>query len=281
MPRRNMTSITAYVPSYNAEATIRRSVESLLVQTIKPAEVLVIDDGSTDGSIEAIRDLDVRILAQPRNLGRGEARARAMSEAKHEYVLCCDATNTLEPTFVEKALPWFEDHRVAAVFGRMTQPPARNATDRWRGRHLFKVDVTQEPRLQASLCTGGTLMRASAGQQVGGYNRGLRHSEDGELGDRLLAAGFDVVFDPRLTIASIKSNTLGQVLERHWRWYAGTNPSATWREYRKSIGYSIKCMARDDLRAGDPLCVPVSLLSPHYHFWRSLLRKRPIGRTLQ
>jgi hypothetical protein len=116
-------------------------------------------------------------------------------------------------------------------------------------------------------------------RQVGGYNGSLRHTEDAELGDRLLAAGFDVVYDPRLIIASIASNTLGQVLERHWRWYAGPNPSANWREYYKSIGYSIKCMAWADLRAGDPLCIPVSLLSPHYRFWRSLWRKRPIRST--
>jgi hypothetical protein len=114
-------------------------------------------------------------------------------------------------------------------------------------------------------------MRASAALQVGGYNRDLRQTEDADLGERLLAAGFDVVYDPRLVITSIAANTLGQVLERHWRWYAGAHPAANWRGYRKGISYSIKCMARDDLRAGDPLSVPVSLLCPHYHFWRSLL----------
>jgi GT2 family glycosyltransferase len=263
--------VSAYVPCYNAAATVRRAVESVLAQTLRPAEVFVVDDGSTDGSLDAVRGLDVRIVAHPRNLGRGEARARAMSEAQHEHVLCCDATNVLEPTFVEKALPWFEDDLIAAVFGCITQPPARALTERWRGRHLFKTDLARESRRRTSLCTWGTLVRASAVQQVGGYDRTLRHTEDGELGTRLLASGFDVVYDPALTVTSIAPNTVGQVLERHWRWYAGTTASASWREYRKSIGYSIKCMARDDLRAGDPLCVPLSLLSPHYRFWRSLL----------
>jgi GT2 family glycosyltransferase len=265
-------TVSAYLPCYNAAATIRGAVQSVLAQTFKPAEVLVVDDGSTDGSVDAVRDLDVRIVVHPRNLGRGESRARAMSEAKHEYVLCCDATNVLEPMFVEKALTWFDDQQIAAVFGRITQPPAGNLAERWRGRHLFKVDVEQQPRRQASLSTWGALVRASAVQRVGGYDRGLRHTEDGDLGGRLLASGFEVVFDPRLTVTSIAPNTLGQVLERHWRWHAGTSPAASWREYRKGIGYSIKCMARDDLRAGDLLSVPVSLLSPHYHFWRSFLR---------
>jgi GT2 family glycosyltransferase len=246
-------------------------VDGVRAQTIAPAEVLVVDDGSTDGSIEEIRDLDVRILTLPRNLGRGEARARAMCEARYELVLCCDATNVLEPAFVEKALAWFDDAQVAAVFGRITQAPAVNVAERWRGRHLFKVDLVQEPVRRMSLSTWGTLVRASAVRSVGGYDRRLRHTEDGELGSRLLAANLDVVYDPRLEVKSIAANTVGQVLERHWRWYGGTHPSATWREYRKSVAYSIKCMAMDDLRAGDLLSVPLSLFSPHYHFWRSLL----------
>jgi glycosyltransferase involved in cell wall biosynthesis len=266
-----MTSFSAYIPCYNARPTLRRAVLSVLAQTITPAEVLVVDDGSTDGSIDTIRDLDVRVVSMPRNLGRGEARARAMSEAMHDLVLCCDATNTLEPALVEKALGWFDAQQVAAVFGRITQAPAANVAERWRGRHLFKVDLVQQPVRRTSLCTWGTLVRATAVRSVGGYNPQLRHTEDGDLGERLLAANLDVVYDPRLEVQSIAANTLGQVLERHWRWYAGTHPAVSWREYRKSVAYSIKCMAMDDLRAGDLLSVPVSLLSPHYHFVRSLL----------
>jgi len=137
--------------------------------------------------------------------------------------------------------------------------------------------LVQEPRHQASLCTGGAVMRALAAQQVGGYNGGLRHTEDADLGDRLLAGGLDVVYDPHLTIASVASNTLAQVLERHWRWYAGATPSASWREYRKSIAYSIKCMAKDDLRAGDPTAVLISLVAPHYQAWKSWSREAPRG----
>ena len=272
-----MTSFSAYIPCFNAKPTLRRAVLSVLAQTITPAEVLVVDDGSTDGSIDTIRDLDVRVVSMPRNLGRGEARARAMSEAMHDLVLCCDATNTLEPAFVEKARVWLDDDRVAAVFGRITQPPAGSLAERWRGRHLFKVDAAQESRRRTSLCTWGTLVRASAVERVGGYDRQLRHTEDAELGVRLLAGDFDVVYDPALTVTSIAPNTVAQVLERHWRWYAGATPSASWREYRKSIAYSIKCMAKDDLRAGDPTAVLISLVAPHYQAWKSWSREAPRG----
>jgi glycosyltransferase involved in cell wall biosynthesis len=274
-----MMSFSAYIPCYNAEATIRRSVMSVLNQTVAPADVLVVDDGSTDGSIEAIRDLDVRVISLPRNLGRGEARARAMTEATHDLVLCCDATNVLEPAFVEKARSWMADPQVAAVFGRITQAPSTNVAERWRGRHLFKTDLIAHPVRRTSLCTWGTLVRASAVRSVGGYDHRLRHSEDGELGSRLLAANLDVVYDPALTVTSIAPNTLGQVLERHWRWYAGPKEQVSWRGYLSGVAYSAKTMAATDLSARDPLSALVSLFSPHYQFWRSLWRKRLNGRA--
>jgi len=269
-----VTPVTAYVPCYNAAATIRRAVESVLAQTVRPAEVLVVDDGSTDGSIGALRGLDVRVIAHPGNLGRGQSRARAMSEAKHEYILSCDATNVLEPAFVEKAMPWFEDGRVAAVFGRITQPPARTAADRWRARHLFKIDLVQEGRRGASLCTWGALMRASAARAAGGYDPRLRQSEDADLGARLLKGGFDVVFDPQLVVTAVGSNTPRQVLERYWRWNA-TGEALTWYQYLRQVAHSVRVLARQDLAANDPAAVPISLVAPHYQAWKSWNREAP------
>lgn len=267
-------SISAYIPCYNGASTIRRAVQSLLGQTLPAIEVFVVDDGSVDGSAKCLDDLPVRVIRHGRNRGRGAARARAMAEARGELVLCCDATNMLEPMFCEKIVQRFDDPSVSGVFGRFVQPPAANVVERWRGRHLLKVDAVQQARHGVVLSTYGALVRADAVRGAGGYNAGLHHNEDGELGARLLAAGWDVVYDPSASVVSIASNTLLQVLERYWRWYAGKDEETTWRGYWKNIGYSIKGMASADLRAGDPLSVPISLFTPHYQFWKSRCRRR-------
>lgn len=272
-------SIGAYVPCFNNVDTVRHAVESLLRQTVPPLDVVVVDDGSTDLSASTLQGLDVRIVRHDRNMGRGAVRARAMSELRHDLVLCCDATNVLEAAFVEKALSWFAEDRVAAVVGGITQPPAHNLAERWRGRHLFKVGSAQNVRRGVSLATWGTLVRASALRQVGGYDPRLRHTEDGDLATRLLSAGFDIIHDPTLQVISLASNTVFEVLERYWRWYAGTAETVCWRGYWRNIGYSIKAMAAQDLREGDPLSVPVSLVTPHYQFWRSRFRRLRVRRS--
>lgn len=271
--------ISAYVPCFNNAGTIRVAVESLLAQSVPPAEVLVVDDGSSDAPEEQLRDLDVRVIRLERNNGRGTARARAMAAAGHELVVCCDATNALDPSFIERALPWFDNERVAAVVGRIAQGDALDVVSRWRGRHLFKIDVPQAVRHGTTLCTWGTLVRASAVRAVGGFSPALRHTEDGELGERLRAGAFDIVYDPTLQVRSVARNTLSEVLERYWRWHAGVDEHATWGHYVKAMAYSIKGMAAADLRAGDPLAAAISVLCPHYQFWRSQVRRVRRGRA--
>jgi glycosyltransferase involved in cell wall biosynthesis len=268
---------SAYVPCYNNAATLRRAVESVLAQTIAPAEMLVVDDGSTDDSVAQLSGLPIRIVRQERNLGRGAARARAMAEARHELVLSCDAGMALATDFAARALPWFEQPEVAAVFGRIQQPPARTAALRWRARHLYKIRPDARVRHRVALATGGTILRRSAAAAAGGFDPRLRHSEDFDLGARLLATGRDVVCDPALVMISLTHDRMADVLERYWRWHAGKDEVAAWRDYGRNIAYALKVMIADDLRAGDPGAAFISAICPHYQFWKSRRRARRRG----
>jgi len=132
-------------------------------------------------------------------------------------------------------------------------------------------------RHNALLSTYGCVLRREAVMQVGNFDRSLRHSEDAELGRHLLAAGFDVVFDPNLHVISSVTNTVGEVLERYWRWYAGPSEEVNLRGYVKQVLYSLKVMAIQDLRDRDLLSVLITLYSPHYQYWKSWLRRRRVG----
>ena len=260
--------ISAYVPCFNNASAVSDTVQSLLAQNCPILDVFAVDDGSTDESGEMLKTKGVRVIGQPFNMGRGSTRHRAMSEAKSELVVCCDATNVLPPDFVRQLLPWFEDPKIVAVYGRIQDPRPRGAVSRWRSRHLFKMSHAFTVRHYAPLITYGTMMRRSAVLEVGNFDPTLRHSEDAELGERLLAAGYDIVFDPSVPVHCNVRNTLGQVLERYWRWYAGPKEEVTWRGYGRSVVYSIRGMAWQDLKAGDPIAALISLFCPHYQFWK-------------
>jgi hypothetical protein len=232
-------------------------------------ELFVIDDASTDSSSTLIESSGVRIIRSSSNEGRGAVRRRALECAKNELVLGCDAGIALSPEFVERALPWFEDERVAAVQGIIEQPNAPTVASRWRGRHLFKVDPDPQLSRRTLHATTACLVRKSEVMRAGNYRCDLREGEDKELGERLLGLGLDVISDPNLSVRALSDESIVQVLERYSRWHAGHSQIMTFRDYVKQIAYATKIMVVKDLKDGDLLSVPISLISPHYQFWRS------------
>ena len=266
--------LSASIVCYNNETTLGETIRSIQAQTVPVDDLLVVDDGSTDGSAAVAAALGARVIGHPANLGRGAARALAMREARHDLVLCVDATGTIEPAFLSRVLPWFDEPHVAAVCSRIDDPRPRGLVRRWRARHLFRTGAQVSVARKASLITGGSVLRRAAILGIGNFDPDLRYAEDADAGGRLLAAGHDVVFDPRVCMTSTTDNSLAQVLERYWRWSAGSNDAPSWHGYLRQIAYSIKVMARQDLSAGDPAAAAISLLTPHYHAWKTLLRRR-------
>jgi glycosyltransferase involved in cell wall biosynthesis len=266
-----MMKTTACIVCFNNGGTLAAAIESVRAQSHPADELLVIDDASTDGSREVAARHGAAVRALPRNSGRGAARAFAMEQAAHGLVLMCDGPGTLDPGLLAGALPYFDDANVAAVVPRVAQPPPDGVVGRWRGRHLLKCEAPRTTSRRALLATHGAVLRRDAAASVGGFNASLRAGEDADLGRRLLEAGRDVVFDPALVAVTLKHDTLLSVLERYARW--NTPRRMSWREYARQAWFSMRVMAGADLRAGDPLAACISLLSPHWQFWRHRLEK--------
>ena len=263
--------ISAAIPCFNHAATLARCVASVRAQIGSGTTLLVIDDGSTDDSAAVARQGGAEVISQTENLGRGAARARALAGTLTPLLLMCDATLELPPDFLAHAHALFEEPRVAAVFGYVTQPPPTNATGRWRGRHLFKSLPPATADRAALLATGACVLRRDAVRAVGGFDPALRCGEDADLGRRLLAAGWQVVADPALHATCLRTDSLGETLARYARW--NSPQGLSWRAYLRQISYAIKVMAREDLRECDPFGVAISLFSPHYQFWNHIFHR--------
>lgn len=263
--------VSGYIPCYNNASTIVDAIEGLRNQSMPVDEIFVVDDGSTDKSVKVTRETGVEVVVHSRNLGRGATRRDAMEKARHEFVLCCDATNSLEPDFLKKAIRHFKSEEVCSVSGRIMGKKPRSAVDRWRSRHLFKEQVVFPKSSQSKmLITYGTLMRRSSVLEVGNFNANLRHTEDHELGNRLLAAGHQIWGDSTLIVTSLVRNTLREIMERYWRWHAGKDEKFHLGTYWHDIKGSIKPMASTDLAQKDWICACISLMSPHYRFLKTI-----------
>lgn len=265
-------SISAYIPVFNNRITALKTVESILNQSVPVGELFVIDDGSTDGGGEYLQRKGIRVIRFDQNQGRGAVRAHAMKIAKGDWVLNCDATNVLASDFVEKALPELHTASVHGIVGRIVDPNPSCLSDRWRNRHLFQVDWPQKKHPIKHLSTGACFLRKQSVINAGNFNPTLRHSEDWELGTRMLARGMTLIKNPDLIVMPTTSNTIPQLLERYWRWYAGADENVTFGSYVKQVIFSLKVMVSADIKARDPMSIPITLALPHYQFWKSLSR---------
>lgn len=111
--------VSIIVPLYNAEKFIWETVQSVINQTYKDFELLLVDDCSTDRSLaaaEAINDSRVRVIRQEQNAGAYAARNRGLSEAKGRYIAFLDADDKWEPTKLEDTLKFMEEKNAGFVF---------------------------------------------------------------------------------------------------------------------------------------------------------------------
>ena len=100
--------VSIIIPCYNAENWVRQSIQSALDQTWSPVEVIVIDDGSTDKSLEVIKSFGSKIIWETGpNRGANHARNRGLELAKGEYFQFLDADDYLLPGKIERQMKVF------------------------------------------------------------------------------------------------------------------------------------------------------------------------------
>tara|TARA_B100001248_G_scaffold220746_1_gene176669 strand:- start:116073 stop:116879 length:807 start_codon:yes stop_codon:yes gene_type:complete len=262
--------VSAYIPCYNNQETIERAIRSIQAQTVPVDELFVIDDGSTDKTVALIEAMGVTLLRNEKNLGRGATRARAIEHAKHEFIFGSDATLEMPKDFLEKAIPHFEKPQTAAVFGGIREACMETATQRWTARHLYKQHLPQSINPKAFMNTCGLLLRKSYTLEAGNFNPQLKHNEDGELGQKFLDKGYDVVRDPNIYIKSYVKDTVFQLLRRYYRWNLGADPHMSLKDYFHKITYCYGALLPQDIAEGDLGAAGITLLCPHYLFWKQL-----------
>lgn len=115
--------LTVIIPTYNASSHIGRCIDSLTAQTFPEIEFIIVDDGSTDGTIDLVRGLvDSRfvIMRTDRNGGPGAARFAAMARATGDYVGFVDADDTVEPDMFRTLLATAVEHDADIVICGVT-----------------------------------------------------------------------------------------------------------------------------------------------------------------
>ena len=120
LDKKMLSLVSVIIPLYNREKTIQRSIDSVLNQTYTNIEVLVVDDASSDNSVQMLdkyeKDDRVKVFFQPQNRGANAARNRGIKEARGEYVAFQDSDDVWLPDKLEKQIRYMESENFHVSF---------------------------------------------------------------------------------------------------------------------------------------------------------------------
>ncbi len=223
--------VSVLIPAFNEEAVIANCVRAALEVDYPALEVLVLDDGSSDGTAAAAEDAAqgdprLEVIPDPVNRGKAERLNIGFRRASHELVLVCDADTHLHPQSVKFLVSrMLRSPVIAAVAG---SPHVTN-----RGSLLANLQALEAAsiigQIRRTWALGGRvsvvagvlgLFRREAVLSVGGYDERMA-TEDIDLTWSLLLAGWHTAFEPKALIGMEVPSTMRALWAQRCRWARG------------------------------------------------------------
>jgi glycosyltransferase involved in cell wall biosynthesis len=184
---------TVLMPAYNAERFIGEAIRSCLAQTHADFELLIVEDGSTDGTAGVIAgfcDPRIKVLANGDNRGPAFARNRGLAEARGEFIALLDSDDAAMPRRLEIQTRTLRADREAAMCAAWAEVVDRSgkriSRQRWR---LNPEALHYQLHLRNCICHSSVMMRKEAVLKAGGYDPRFRHAEDFDLWGRMSREG--------------------------------------------------------------------------------------------
>lgn len=171
--------LSVVMPVYNGEKHLQEAVDSVLQQTFSEFELIIIDDGSTDGSVKIIQQLSdprIRVLRNDSNKGISYTRNRGLEEARGEFLAWMDCDDLISPDRFEKQLAYLKRHPLVGICGSWLTRFDENKSE-------VSKSPTDHAAIKALLLFKPALWNATAMYRL----------------DRIKKAGLS--FDTRLTVA--------------------------------------------------------------------------------
>ncbi|MGC3001771.1 polysaccharide deacetylase family protein [Streptomyces sp. G35A] len=231
--------VTVLVPAYNEAKCIENTVNSLMASE-HPIEILVIDDGSTDGTariVEAMGLPNVRVIRQL-NAGKPAALNRGLANARYDIIVMMDGDTVFEPSTVRELVQPFGDPRVGAVAGNAKVGNKDSLIGAWQ--HIeyvmgFNLDRRMYDILGCMPTIPGAVgaFRRSALEPIGGMSDDTL-AEDTDVTMALHRAGWRVVYAENARAWTEAPESVQQLWSQRYRWSYGTM-QAIWKHRRAVI----------------------------------------------
>ena len=264
-------NVSLYIPVYNGASTIESVLKSVLKLNPAPDEIIIVDDGSSDNTVNIINSYkkQIKIIENKENLGLAQSRNIGIKNSKNEIVASLDAD-------VEVGSEWLKDlHDIMIKYdssicgGTLIEKyKDKNIYNFWRHVHATQnnfgpIDIDN---LGQPLAGSNTLLKKYLWEKVGGYEVQYRtNGEDSSFCQKLLANNYKISFSSKAKAFHLRNDNLTSLLNSVRRAYiygAGLKKPTfmrfvqrTIRHFKNFFIYSFK-----DIRIGKFLLIYINLM---------------------
>ncbi|KAB1141862.1 glycosyltransferase [Streptomyces luteolifulvus] len=231
--------VSVLVPAYNEAKCIRNTVRSLTASE-HPIEVIVVDDGSADGTARIVEAMDlpgVRVIRQ-HNAGKPAALNRGLAGTRYDIVVMMDGDTVFEPSTVRELVQPFADPRVGAVAGNAKVGNRDTLIGAWQ--HIeyvmgFNLDRRMYDVLRCMPTIPGAVgaFRRTALERVGGMSDDTL-AEDTDITMAIHRDGWRVVYAEKARAWTEAPESVQQLWSQRYRWSYGTM-QAIWKHRRALV----------------------------------------------
>ena len=221
--------VSIYIPAYNAESTIREVIDSILNQSYKFDEIIVVNDSSNDKTVEKIKSFsEIKIINNNTNKGLGFSRNVGIENCKNEIVAGIDADVVLDKFWLETILSYLKKDKIVMCGGNLKEKLTENKFNLWRSIY-YKQNWGEQELLNPPFLYGcNTIQLKSIWKQIGGYNEELKtNGEDVEYCNRVRSnQDTNVFYSNKALCYHLQNDNIKTLSKRVWRYH--------------SFGYKIK-----------------------------------------
>ncbi|MGI9044887.1 MAG: glycosyltransferase [Gemmatimonadaceae bacterium] len=237
-----LPSVSVVVPVFNGAETIGDMLQALVTQSPVPEdmEIIVVDNGSTDGTAEIVSRFPQVLLLTESRRGPSAARNRGLRAARHELVLHCDADTLPSRRWVWELARCLAGTDAHIAAGKTLSYPPTTAAERYIGRaQMYEAEFNIARPVMPFAASMNMAVRRDSALEIRGWNEEMMTAEDVDFSTRLLARYPEPIRYAQGAVLFHRNRSSDAALRKQ-AWTYGEGAADTYRRYPSVVTWKVR-----------------------------------------
>ena len=214
-------NISLYIAAYNAEKTIEKSIKSILQQTLKPKEIIVINDCSTDKTLSLLKNFNqIKVINNKKNYGLAKSRNIALKYSKYDLLASIDSDVICKKNWLEKLFNTMIKKKADLIGGKLTEKYVKEPANHWRSYYLKQNWGNKQINNPQFVFGANFLLNKKKIKNLNiKYNEAFRtNGEDVNFSNVLKSKNCNLYYEPRAICYHYQFDDVISLSRRYWRY---------------------------------------------------------------